>query len=64
MNDHPMQRNPAMTSTRRSLPKSFSSFLLTGAILTVALLAFVPVAFGQAEKAIPSQGKPAKQKHS
>ena len=38
-----------MTSTRRSLPKSFSSFLLTATILTVALLAFVPVAFGQAE---------------
>ena len=37
-----------MTSTRRSLPKSFSSFLLTATILTVALLACVPVAFGQA----------------
>ena len=37
-----------MTSTSRSHPKSFSSFLLTAAILTVALLAFEPVAFGQA----------------
>jgi formylglycine-generating enzyme required for sulfatase activity len=38
-----------MTSTSRSQPKSLSSFLLTAAILTVALLAFEPVAFGQAE---------------
>ena len=38
-----------MTSTSRSHPKSFSSFLLTATILTVALLAFEPVAFGQAE---------------
>ena len=38
-----------MTSTRRSDPKSFSSFLLTATTLTVALLACVPVAFGQAE---------------
>lgn len=38
-----------MSSTGRSHPKSFSSFLLTGAILTVAHLAFVPVAFGQAQ---------------
>ena len=37
-----------MTSTSRSLPKSFSSFLLTATMLTVALLAFEPVAFGQA----------------
>ena len=37
-----------MTSTSRSHPKSFSSFLLTAAILTVALVACVPVAFGQA----------------
>jgi hypothetical protein len=49
MNDHSTQRNPAMTSTSRSHPKSFSSFLLTATILTVALLAFEPVAFGQAE---------------
>jgi hypothetical protein len=48
MNDHPTQRNPAMTSTSRSHPKSFSSSLLTAVILTVALLAFEPVAFGQA----------------
>ena len=38
-----------MTSTSRSHPKLFSSFLLTVTILTVALLAFEPVAFGQAE---------------
>ena len=38
-----------MTSTSRSHPKLFSSFLLTATILTVALLAFEPVAFGQAE---------------
>jgi len=38
-----------MISTSRSHPKSFSSFLLTATILTVSLLAFVPVAFGQAE---------------
>ena len=37
-----------MTSTSRSHPKSFSSFLLTSTMLTVALLAFEPVAFGQA----------------
>ncbi len=37
-----------MTSTSRSHPKLFSSFLLPATILTVALLAFVPVAFGQA----------------
>ena len=37
-----------MTSTSRSHPKLFSSFLLTATILTVALLAFEPVAFGQA----------------
>ena len=37
-----------MTSTRRSHPKSFSRFLLTATTLTVALLAFEPVAFGQA----------------
>ncbi len=37
-----------MTSTSRSRPRAFSSFLLTAAILTVALLAFEPVAFGQA----------------
>jgi hypothetical protein len=42
MNDHPTPRNPAMTSSSRSHPKSFSSFLLTAAILTVALLAFEP----------------------
>ena len=39
-----------MTSTSRSHPRLFSSFLLTVTILTVALLAFEPVAFGQAEK--------------
>ena len=48
MNDNPTQRTPAMTSTSRSHPKLFSSFLLPATILTVALLAFVPVAFGQA----------------
>ena len=37
-----------MTSTSRSHPKSFSSFLLPATILTVALLAFEPVVFGQA----------------
>ena len=37
-----------MTFTSRSHPKSSSSFLLTATILTVALLAFEPVAFGQA----------------
>jgi formylglycine-generating enzyme required for sulfatase activity len=37
-----------MTHPSRSYLKSFSSFLLTAAILTVALLAFEPVAFGQA----------------
>ena len=37
-----------MTSTSRSHPKLFSSFLLPATILTVALLAFVPVVFGQA----------------
>ena len=37
-----------MTSTSRSHLKSFSSFLLTATILTASLLAFVPVAFGQA----------------
>ena len=46
-----------MTSTRRSLPKSFSSFLLTGAILTVALLAFVPVAFYAGRKGYPKSGQ-------
>jgi hypothetical protein len=40
--------NPAMTSTSRSHLNSFSPLLLTAAILTVALLAFEPVAFGQA----------------
>ena len=49
MNGHPTQSNPVITSTRRSHPKSFPSFLLTATTLTVALLAFVPVAFGQAE---------------
>ena len=48
MNDNPTQRTPAITSTSRSHPKLFSSFLLPATILTVALLAFVPVAFGQA----------------
>jgi formylglycine-generating enzyme required for sulfatase activity len=37
-----------MTSTSRSHPQLFSSFLLTSAILTAALLAFEPVVFGQA----------------
>ena len=37
-----------MASTSRSHAKSFSSFLLTATMLTVALLAFGPVAFGQA----------------
>ena len=37
-----------MTSTSRSHPKLFSSFLLPATILTVALLAFEPVVFGQA----------------
>jgi len=36
-----------MTSMRGSHSTSFSSFLLTAAILTVALLAFKPAAFGQ-----------------
>ena len=48
MNDYPAQSNPAMSSTRLSHPKSFSSFLLTATILTLALLAFEPLAFGQA----------------
>ena len=39
---------PAMTALSRFYLKSFSSFLLTAAILTVELLAFAPVAFGQA----------------
>lgn len=38
-----------MTSTSRPHRKSYSSFLLTAAIGTVALLAFAPVALGQAE---------------
>ena len=37
-----------MTALSRFYLKSFSSFLLTAAILTVELLAFAPVAFGQA----------------
>ena len=37
-----------MTALSPFYLKSFSSFLLTAAILTVELLAFVPVAFGQA----------------
>ena len=39
---------PAMTALSRFYLKSFSSFLLTAAILTVELLAFAPVAVGQA----------------
>ena len=37
-----------MTSASRSHPKSFSSFLLNAAILTLALVAFEPLAFGKA----------------
>ena len=36
-----------MTFMSRSYLKLLSSFLLTAAILTLALLAFEPVAFGQ-----------------
>ena len=39
MNDHPMQRNSALTSASRSHPKSFSSFLLTATILSVLSVA-------------------------
>ena len=38
----------------RSYPKSRSNFLLTAAILTIALLAFEPVALGQAGKGASS----------
>ncbi len=41
-----------MTSASRSHPRSFSSFLLNAAILTVALLALGPVAFGQKENPV------------
>jgi hypothetical protein len=39
MNNYPTQRKAAITSTSRSHPNSFSSFLLTATMLTVALLA-------------------------
>ena len=43
-----------MTSTSRSYLKSFSSFLLIAAILSVSLFAFESVAFGQAGKGASS----------
>ncbi|HBF16566.1 MAG TPA: hypothetical protein DDW37_02960, partial [Verrucomicrobiales bacterium] len=48
MNDRPVQRSPFTISARQSFLQSFSSFLVTETILTFALLAFVPAAFGQA----------------
>ena len=43
-----------MTHPSRSYPKLFSYFLLTATFLTVALVAFEPVAFGQAGKGASS----------
>ena len=48
MNDRPVQRSLFTISARQSFLQSFSSFLVTETILTFALLAFVPAAFGQA----------------